>query len=372
MAKVWGDRWRQWRARLIAHPQFQRWAADFPLTRPLATRRASALFDLCAGFVYSQILDVCVELNLFERLQSQPLTAAELASQVDLTEAAAERLLRGAVALKLLERHSGGRFGLGMHGAAMLGNPGIAAMVRHHRLLYRDLADPLALLRGELEHTELGQFWAYASRSDPHAAADAQVADYSALMSASNAFVSGDTFDAYRFERHRCLMDIGGGEGNFVLEAARRYPQLQLMLFDLPAVAERARARFADLGVAHRIQAHGGNLLQDALPHGADLISLVRVLHDHDDEPAMAILRAARAALPAGGTLLITEPMAETPNAEPIGDAYFGFYLLAMGSGRPRPPRELKAMLQAAGFVKPRLVKTRRPLQTRILVAQAG
>ena len=50
------------------------------------------------------------------------------------------------------------------------------------------------------------------------------------------------------------------------------------------------------------------------------------------------------AALPPGGTLLLAEPMAGTPGAEPVGDAYFGFYLLAMGSGRPahagraRPP----------------------------------
>jgi demethylspheroidene O-methyltransferase len=32
--------------------------------------------------------------------------------------------------------------------------------------------------------------------------------------------------------------------------------------------------------------------------------------------------------------------MSETPGAEPVGDAYFGLYLLAMGSGRTRPPRE--------------------------------
>ena len=37
---------------------------------------------------------------------------------------------------------------LGPLGAAMVGNPGVAAMVEHHALLYADLADPVALLRG--------------------------------------------------------------------------------------------------------------------------------------------------------------------------------------------------------------------------------
>lgn len=358
------------RDRLVASPGFQRWAADFPLTRPIAERRARALFDLVGGFVYSQILDACVRLEVFEHLAKQPLTPAQLGAMVDLTPAAADRLLRAGVALRLLQRRSAGRFGLGPHGAALLGNPGIAAMVRHHRMLYRDLADPLALLRGELAETDLGRFWAYAGSAQPGAAAAAEVAAYSQLMTASHAFVAGDTLDAYSLRQHRCLLDVGGGEGNFLIAAGERWPHLELRLFDLPAVAERAAARLAEFGLGARSQTFAGDLMRDPLPRGADLISFVRVIHDHDDASAMVMLRAAHAALPSGGTLLLTEPMAETPGAEPIGDAYFGFYLLAMGSGRPRPPRELKAMLKAAGFARVRLLPTRRPMQTRVMIAR--
>jgi demethylspheroidene O-methyltransferase len=364
------DSWHQPITRLVASPAFQRWAADFPLTRPIAQRRASDLFDLCAGFVYSQILDACVRLDLFERLAKAPVTPEQLSTEVDLPPAATDRLLRAGVALRLFKRRWGGRFGLGPHGAAMLGNPGIAAMVMHHRMLYRDLTDPLALLRGELGETELGRFWAYAGSATPGAAGDAEVASYSQLMTASHAFVAGDTLDAYSFKDHQCLLDVGGGEGNFLIAAGERWPHLQLQLFDLPAVAERAAARLRAQGLGDRSQTFGGDLLRDPLPRGADLLSFVRVIHDHDDEAAMTMLRAARAALPAKGALLLTEPMAETPGAEPIGDAYFGFYLLAMGSGRPRPPRELKAMLASAGFSSTRLLPTRRPLQTRVIIAK--
>ena len=377
MARRFSDVWRGWRDRLVASPDFQRWAADFPLTRPVALRRAADLFDITAGFIYSQTLYACVELDLFHMLADGPLDLKTLAVRMDLPEPAADRLLRAAVALRLLERRGTERdgtprFGLGDHGAAMLGNPGIAAMVRHHRMLYRDLADPLALLRGELPETELGHFWAYASHADPATAGDAAVAEYSGLMTVSNAFVAGDVLDAYPLNKNRCLMDVGGGEGNFLMEVAKRWGHLRLMLFDLPAVAARANERFRDLGLADRAQAHGGDLMRDALPTGADVITLVRVIHDHDDDKAMVILRAVRAALPAGGTLLLAEPMAETPGAEPIGDAYFGLYLWAMGSGRPRPPRELKAMLREAGFGRIRMVRTRRPMQTRLLAASVG
>jgi demethylspheroidene O-methyltransferase len=98
----------------------------------------------------------------------------------------------------------------------------------------------------------------------------------------------------------------------------------------------------------------------------------VRVIHDHDDAAALAILRAARAALPAGGTLLLAEPMAGTAGAEAMGAAYFGFYLLAMGSGRPRDVAALTALLEAAGFVAVRRRRTATPLLTGVLVARAG
>jgi demethylspheroidene O-methyltransferase len=150
---------------------------------------------------------------------------------------------------------------------------------------------------------------------------------------------------------------------------AERAPHLQLRLFDLPAVAERARQRFDARGLGARAQAHGGDFLRDALPRGADIATLVRVVHDHDDREALALLRAVRAALPDDGVLLLAEPMSDTPGAEPMGDAYFGFYLLAMGRGRPRRAEELTAMLHEAGFGQVRALTNRVPMQTRVLLA---
>lgn len=365
------DRLLGWRDRLLASPRFQRWAADFPLTRPIARARAAQLFDLCAGFIYAQILLACVRLKLFDKLAEGPQSLAELAPRLALSEAQAHRLLEAAVALKLAQKRSRGRYGLGPHGAALLGNGGVAEMVEHHAMLYRDLADPLALLRAEAGETELQRFWAYARNAAPGEVAPDGVAGYSELMSASQAMIAEEVIAAYPLRRHRRLLDIGGGQGTFLMHVARHVPELELRLFDLPAVAARAQANFAAAGLADRAEAQGGDFYRDPLPGGADLLSLVRIVHDHDDAGAQAILNAARAALPQGGTLLLAEPMAGTPGAEPSGAAYFGFYLLAMGSGRPRTAQELTDMLHAAGFARVREARTRRPLLTRLLVAEA-
>jgi demethylspheroidene O-methyltransferase len=367
----WRDRLVGLRDRLLTSPRFRALAAAFPPTRFVARRRTKALFDLCAGFVYSQVLLACVQLRLFDRLAEGPARAAELALWLGLPNEGMLRLLRAAKALRLVEDRGQGRFGLGPLGAAMVGNPGIAAMVEHHPMLYADLADPLALLKGEAGATALGKFWRYAGSDDPAAVPAAAVEAYSRLMAASQGLVSAEILAAYRFGRHRRLLDLGGGDGTFLRAVADVAPRLELRLLDLPPVAERARLAFAAAGLGDRAEASGGSFLTDPLPAGADIVSLVRVIHDHDDMAAAAILRRARSALPPGGTLLLAEPLAGTAGAEASGDAYFGFYLLAMGSGRPRSWAELGTLLAEAGFVRARLLSTRTPLLVRVIVAQA-
>jgi demethylspheroidene O-methyltransferase len=363
------DRFAAWRDRLLASPRFQRWAAAFPPTRPVARRRAAELFDLCAGFVYSQVLAACVELDLFERLAAGPVSAVTLAEDCDVPEDRARRLFDAAVSLRLLARRRDGRYALGPLGAALRGNPGVAAMVRHHRLLYADLADPVALLRNEKTETELGRYWAYATEPAPASADDERIAEYSDLMSASQPFVAAEVLQAVPLRHCRRLLDIGGGQGTFLIAAGRRWPHLELALFDLPAVAARARRRLEDAGLGERATVTGGDFLVDPLPGGADVVSLIRVIHDHDDEAAVRILANARRALGPGGRLLLAEPMAGTRGARRMGDAYFGLYLTAMQSGRPRTFEELRDLLRAVGFGRIRSLRTHVPLLTRVIVA---
>lgn len=364
----WRDRWNAF----VATEGFQRWAARFPLTRPVALRRSRALFDLMAGFVYTQTLYACVELGLFDLLAKGPLTAEQIGAQTGLPPVAMERLIRAACSLKLFARRRGGRIALGPLGAPMVDNAGLVALIRHHAMAYGDLADPVTLLRsGSDFRTELSRYWPYADAPRPQAIDDARVASYSEMMAATLPPLASDVLDAYDLSRHRCLLDVGGGEGVFLTHAGQRYQNLRLQLFDLPAVTTRAESRMAKAGLAHRASYVGGNFHADPLPTGADVISLVRVLLDHDDESVQRLLRKVHAALPSGGTLLVAEAMSGVRSAEPVGDAYFNFYLLAMGKGRARRPDELRAMIHAAGFRKTRVLPTRYPIQTGLIVAEA-
>jgi demethylspheroidene O-methyltransferase len=365
-------RWTAWRNRLLSSPVFQRRAAAFPLSRPIARRRAARLFDLVAGFTYSQTLHAFVESGWLDLLTADPRTETDLANHAGLSPEATDRLLCAAGSLKLAEPLGGGWWTLGAEGAALSGNAGAIAMIRHHHLLYTDLADPLELLRRDrAENGALSRYWAYAGSPDA-ARADAEaVSPYSALMAASQPMVTEQILAAYRLSRHSKLLDIGGGDGAFLGAVAEAAPKIALGLFDLPAVAERARARLDAAGHAARIAFHPGDFTADPLPTGYDIVTLVRILHDHDDRVAARLLASIRAALPPGGVLLIAEPMAGTPGAEAMGGAYFGLYLWAMRSGRPRRPDEIGVLLSDAGFSSWRSVPTRQPLIARVIVASA-
>ena len=366
----------------LTDPSFSRWAAGNIFTRWITRRRAKQVFDVMAGFVYSQVLLACVRLRILELVNESPRTLDELAQICQVPASGLQRLVNSAVALRLLSLRGQGRYGLGALGAPVAGHPGIRAMIEHHAVLYHDMQDPVALLRDQMSDGQMMAYWPYVETegagreaqqtpsATPRAWEQEKVSRYSQLMSASQPFVVDEVLATYSFALHKCVLDVGGGQGTFVSRLAGHAPHLKLKLFDLPQVADLAAGNFNTQSLAGRIEAFGGDFLKDVLPQGADLVTLVRVAHDHPDAHVNTILRAIFNALPPGGTLLLTEPMAQAANDAPLGDAYFHFYLLAMGSGRLRTAQELSDMILAAGFASVELLKNAMPLQTQILVAK--
>lgn len=358
------DRW-------MAAPGLYRWAVANPLTRWFARRRTEKLFDTLAGFVHSQVLLGCVRLGLFETVYERPRTLEELAEMAAVPAPALERLLRSAVALGLLAPRGGGRYGLGPLGRPVASDPGLRRMIEHNAVLYEDLRDPLALLRGR--DAAMNAYWPYTQGSDRVSTsswAPDKVALYSELMASSQRFLIDEVLAAYPFQDHQCVLDVGGGKGAWVSALGQAHPGLSLQLFDLPPVADLAREHLAQAGLSHRVAIHGGSFAHDPLPTGADLVTLLRVAHDHPDHVVRVLLSSIHDALPPGGTLLLAEPMAEAGERPATADAYFHFYLLAMGAGRLRTPQELARLMADAGFAGIELVPGAMPLHARILVGR--
>jgi demethylspheroidene O-methyltransferase len=368
----WRVRWVARRNAVFANPRFQYWCAKLPLVNRIARSRAGEAFDLVAGFTYSQVLRAYVESGLFDTLQRGPIGHAEVAEELGLSREAALVLLRAGRALRLSEEPVGDGWMLGEAGAVLAADHGAQAMIRHHRLLYRDLADPMELLRKDRRApTELSRFWSYAGALHGAAERGAETVEYSQLMATSQNFVVDQVLATYSFPEGARLLDVGGGHGAFLTHMGEARPDLHLGLFDLPEVVEQGERILAERFGPGRVSAHPGNFFEDAIPQGYDVVSLVRILHDHDDDPASLLLANIHRSLAPGAQLLIAEPMARAPGAEGMGEAFFGMYLWAMGSGRPRSAAEIAAMARAAGFAHTRILETPQPVNAGIVVAYA-
>lgn len=375
---IWSEQ-EGWLARFVrvferrmAQPQSYQWARSRWYTRWLVQRRTRQLFGWMSGFVQSQVLLACIRLKLLEELAERPQSLATLSLRLRVPSHPLSCLLDSAQAMGLLRCGPTGLYRLGPAGHVLHEQPGITAMIEHNHLLYLDMQDPEAFLRRS-EPGQMGQYWTYAS--DSRAAREAapgapDMTRYSGLMDASQGFVITEILDAFPFQDHHTVLDIGCGKGRFMAALAQRHPHLQIQLFDLPAVVDLARQRLDDASLSPRAQCVAGSFISDPLPGGADLVTLVRVLHDHDDATVLALLQKVWHILPSGGRILVAEPMRLPQGEAEVVDPYFHFYLLAMGEGRLRSPSDIARLLTASGFSGVETVPTAMPIHAQLVTAQ--
>jgi orsellinic acid C2-O-methyltransferase len=118
--------------------------------------------------------------------------------------------------------------------------------------------------------------------------------------------VNGPLITNYPFEKFGWIVDVGGGNGSLLLPVLERHPATRVTVFDLPHVADAARARIAATGLSDRCEVVGGDAFV-VVPAGADAYVLKGVIHDWEDKEATAILRTCRAAMSEGSKLLLIE-----------------------------------------------------------------
>jgi hypothetical protein len=81
------------------------------------------------------------------------------------------------------------------------------------------------------------------------------------------------------------------------------------------------------------------------------------VIHDFDDENALRLLRAVRAAAPTGARILLLELLLpEDPT--PATALYLDVIMLTVVGGRERTQAQYEALLSSAGFAPTRVIPT--------------
>ena len=315
------------------------------------------IIELAHGYRITQVLYVAAKLGIADELHDGARSSHELADAVGAHEPSLIRLLRTLVKLEVLLAVGPDRFALTPLGASLVHSAEGSARARvllEGERIYEHWGDLLGTVRTGTNVYERRYGTDAWTRRQAHPDGAAIFDD--AMQEGAAQRVAAVTA-AYDFARFHTVVDVGGGRGSLLAGILAAHPALQGILYDQPGVVAGAAAILGAAGVADRCQIHAGSFF-DAVPTGGDAYVLSVVIHDWDDEPAVAILKNCRRAISASGRLLLLERVMSSLPGTPLLTFLNDLQMMHALSGRERSEGEFRALLARAGFALMRVVPT--------------
>ncbi len=326
------------------------------------------LAERITGVARTAVAGALVSSGLADRLDDTPRSARELVGDGVLARDTADRILRGAAAIGLLERSAGGfrrnrltralqpesPRSLGPLAAWFASEANLRAWSRFLEAVH-DGEVPFRRAHGR-------GVWEHLASSEEEAARFARAMDALTRLDAE-AVVQTPGFSGLAG-----LCDVAGGTGALLEAALRAHPGLEGVLVDAPGVVRLARRRFERCGLLGRVRLEPADVFA-RVPEGLPAYVLKDVLHDWDDARARSLLEVVRRAMPSGARLLLVELLLEEGPVHALASLVDLQMLAITDGGRQRSVGELSSLLQQAGFAPP--VVHRTSTASSVLVSKA-
>jgi O-methyltransferase len=310
----------------------------------------------------SHAVSVAATLGIADLLRDGPKSCAELAQATRTHASSLYRVMRALACIGVFAESDDGRFSLNPAAECLQAKaPGSirdAAIMLGQEWHWRAWGDVLHSVRtGQcaFEHVFGMELFEYFEQH-PAAAAIFNDAMTSLTSQQQDAVVS-----SYNFSGISKIVDVGGGHGTLLASILKAHPGMSGILFDLPSVVAGARQRIQTDGLIGRCEVVGGDFFQ-SVPEGGDGYLLKQILHDWDDDHAVAILKNCRPGIGQTGKLLVVEMVIPPGNAPSMAKLLDLLMLVWTHGGRERTEAEYRALFAAAGFALARNVPTPSPL----------
>lgn len=313
------------------------------------------VMQMMMGHWVAQVLGTVATLGVADHMQTGPRSSAELAEAVHAKPDALHRLLRAAAAVGIFVEN-GDRYSLTPLGDCLRSDAPvsmrdivIAELSPGHWLPWGRLPDAIRTGKPQAEEALGMDTWAYYAK---HAAEGACFARGMGNLSTMAAMQVTAAID---FSAFGTIVDVGGSQGVLVAAALRAAPKSRGIILDRPEVIAAGAATVKSYGFGDRLVGQGGDFFE-SVPAG-DAYLLKTILHDWDDERAIAILKSiARAAKPGAKIFIVEGMLGDTPMATAV--KLLDVNMLVMLGGRERTAAEYAALLGAAGLRFEREVST--------------
>jgi hypothetical protein len=322
-------------------------------------QRLPAVFEMATGYWVSQVIYAAAKLGIADLLAEGPRTCEEIAVATGADGSSLFRLMRALGSLGVLAMDDPYVFRLTEIGAPLQsGMPDslrsmILTLGEEHFQAWGGILYSIQIGKPAFDRVFKAPLFEYLQRSP--AAADT----FNDAMSDFSRQAALATVVAYDFSKMRTAVDVGGGQGALISTILRSHRSMTGIVFDTPSVVGQARDHLAIAGLEDRCQAIAGNFFE-SVPEGADAYLLKNVLHDWDDDSAIAILKNCRRAMNASGKLLAIEVVLSEPPG-PFFENLLDLNMLVMSGGRERTEAEYRRLFEASGFQLIRRIPTMAP-----------
>ena len=168
------------------------------------------------------------------------------------------------------------------------------------------------------------------------------------------------------------LLDVGGGGGTYATLLAKKYPELQVTVLDLPGITEVANEIIAAAGMNERVQALPGDATEAKYGDSYyDTVLFSGVLHQMAPPTILRMLRGAHQALVEGGRVLVSDIMVDATKTQPAFAALFSLQmLLTSHDGATFAAEECRLWLEEAGFHKIEIRRLPEPLPYTVVTGE--
>lgn len=316
------------------------------------------LIPMILGFMVSKAITAAAELDIAERLSQAPRTAEELAKDCSANARNVYRLLRTLASLGIFREDEAGRFhntdmsdalredvpnSLKSWCRAFGADPGYSAW-DETTYSVRTGGSGFTKVHGShpfeyfAQHPEAGR-------------------DFGMAMTSLTGREHPMIHQNLNFSAHKTLVDIGGGDGSFLVSCLEKNPEQRGILFDRSDVFPRAQALVGGSSVGDRIEIVPGDFFKE-IPSGADAYSLKYILHDWSDAEATTILKNIHRACRPGTKLYVMDMVIEPGNAPSYPKVVDMFVMIYYGGGTERTKVEFGRLLENAGFRMTRVQPT--------------
>ena len=320
------------------------------------TSSRDTLLRMTNAFQVSQAIYVAATLGIADLLEDGPKGADELAETTGTHAPTLYRLLRALASVSIFIE-TDGRFGLTPLAKYLrTDTPGSLrafVMLIGQQSFWRSWGYLLHSVKtGESAFRKVYgmapfEYWAGHPEED---------AVFKAAMTSLSSGVVDAVVRSYDFSGIGVLLDVGGGEGALLAAILAANPSVRGILFDQPHVVGSVGALLKREGVADRCEVVGGSFFE-AVPTGADAYLLKSVIHDWDDDAAIEILRACRAAMDDRGKLLVVERVIR-PGNDPDPAKFSDLNMLVIPGGQERTADDFELLYAEAGFKLSSIIRT--------------